>query len=325
MLTPDEISQDTGPLEPLPRILDRRSALTERRQNLLQQKQTDALPQLAAETPNAKLAWRQVVHLREENRRLRYEVQEQRAELQQLVSEYQSLQEKFDQEVAVIHSAHQQENEQYQTRLHELMNERNRLHDTHLSLEQRYQELYHSFQEAAEEEAHKLLSEAAQTVILSHDTTPVLLQDVVKTVELQVRQEEDKHLVEALYLKREVQRIAEQLEQERQTIEQERQQLAALQLSISEQSALRHQTVESRLRARWKLKAVFASIGLPFVLVLLQLVALAFFHVSVAGPASIAILAPIVVCIVLTLLFAHPFKAVKMMYTSAPHKKKKKG
>lgn len=322
MLTPDEITQDTGPLEQLPRILDRRSTLNGRRQTLLQQKQTDALPQLTTETPNAKLAWRQVVQLREENRRLRFELQEKQAELQQLVHEYQALQETFDKEVAVIHSAHQQVTEQYQGHLRELMEERNRLHDLHADLEQRYKDLYHSFQDAAEEEARKMLTEAAQTVILSPDNTPVLLQDVVKTVELQVRQQEDKHLIEAMYLKREIQRIAKQLEQERQQINQERQQLVALQLSIREQAELRQKTLASRLQTRWKLASIFTSIGLPILLVVLQFIFLALFHVSMIGPVSIAILAPIVVCVVLALALVNPIKMVKIIYTSAPHKKK---
>ena len=44
MFSSEEVSQTTEALEKLPRTFDHRSALNERRQHILQQKQTDALP-----------------------------------------------------------------------------------------------------------------------------------------------------------------------------------------------------------------------------------------------------------------------------------------
>ncbi len=71
----------------------------------------------------------------------------------------------------------------------------------------------------------------------------------MKTLELQVRQEEDKHLVEALYLKREVQRMAAILDQERQQIEEERHNLLVMQNTAREQAELRQKTLQARLRS----------------------------------------------------------------------------
>src|ERR1700733_1189743 len=87
MFSSEEISQTTEALDKLPRTFDRRSALNERRQHILQQKQTDVLPVLGSESPSTKWAWRQMVQLREENRRLRASLEDLRVEMQQLVAD----------------------------------------------------------------------------------------------------------------------------------------------------------------------------------------------------------------------------------------------
>lgn len=317
--------KDTGVLETLPRTLDWRSILNERRQSILQQKQTESLPRLTnGDTANTKVAWRQVLQLREENRRLRFDLEEQRSELQRLIAEYTAMQEEFDREIAIIHNGHQQEIEHYHQHLNEMIDERNRLQDAHSLLEQRYQNLYHSFQDAAEEEAQKMVTEAAKTLELPSGTTPVLFQDVVKTVEFKVRQEEDKHLIEALYLKREVQSMAEKLQQARQQIDQERQNLLIMQNTVREQAVLRHKMLQARLEARWTMKSVCTAIGVLFLLVVMQFVFLYFLNVRVAPAVSLSILAPIVLCIVCAILFATPYKTIKHIYTGAPHRKKVK-
>ncbi len=156
----------TESLERLPRPSDRRSPTNERRQSIVQQKNTDVLPSVSVETPHAKIAWRQVIQLREENRHLRFELEEQRTEMQQLIAAYTSLQAQFDQEATSIHGSYQQEREQYQSHLQALMDERNHLQETYSDLERRYMDLYHTFQDAVEEEAHKMVTEAAQTIEL---------------------------------------------------------------------------------------------------------------------------------------------------------------
>ncbi len=318
----DAITSTTESLEQLPRTLDRRSALSERRQSMLQQKQTDDLPALTLDTPHTKIAWRQVVALREENRRLRFALEDQQAELQQLLSDYTTLKDGLDQEIAVIHNGHQQEIEQYQSHLQALMDERNRLHNAYSMVDLRYQDLYHTFQDAVEDEAQKMMTEATQTIMLTPDKAPALWQDVVKTLEIQVRQAEDKHLVEALYLKHEVQRTLAQLEQEREQVDAERQCLVVLQNSAREQAELRHKTLHERLHTRWRVASVATSLGLLGALMVLQFVSLFLFQVHLTTSISLAMLLPVIVCTVLALALVNPLKWVKHIYNHIPVRRK---
>jgi chromosome segregation ATPase len=335
MLSSDDLTQttdelvtgelQTGALERLPRILDRKSLVSERRQSILQHKQTtDALPNLTPDTPNAKVAWRQVMQLREENRRLRFDLDEAQTELQRLVADYKALQSEFEREVSIIHNGHQQELEHYQNQLNEAVIERDRLREAQQQLEQRYQDLYHSFQETVEEEAHKMVSEATKTLTLSPDSRPALLQDMMETVESQVRRVEDKHLVEALYLKREVERMAGQMEQKYRQLDQELQNLLAMQLTVSEQAKLRMKVLHSRLHARWTVKSVATTLGVLALLIVLQFVCLALFHVQVGSNLSLSLITPIVVCVILALVLATPINMIKHFYTGAPHKRRVK-
>jgi hypothetical protein len=325
MLSPDDTThthQVTESLERLPRLSDRRSPTTERRQSMLQQKNTDVLPSVTVETPHAKIAWRQVIQLREENRHLRFELEEQRMEMQQLLAEYNALQAQFDQEATGIQSGYQQEREQYQHHVQALMDERNRLQEAYTNLERRYMDLYHTFQDAVEEEAHKIVTEAAQTVELSPDSAPMLFQDVMKTLELHVRQEEDKHLVEALYLKREVQRMAVLLEQERLQIEEERRNLLIMQSTAREQSELRQKSLQAGLRSRWKVRSITVPIGVIVLLVTLQFLFLNLAHVKIAAEISFLLLLPIIICSLLAFVLAGPLSRARDVYYGAPHKKK---
>ncbi len=327
MLSPDDTThmhQVTESLERLPRPSDRRSPATERRQSMLQQKNTDVLPSVTIETPHAKIAWRQVIQLREENRHLRFELEERRTEMQQLLAEYNALQAQFDQEATGIHSGYQQEREQYQSHLQSLMDERNRLQEAYANLERRYMDLYHTFQDAVEEEAHKMITAAAQTIELSPDSAPMLFQDVMKTLELQVRQEEDKHLVEALYLKREVQRMAVLLEQEHQQIEEERHTLLIMQSTAREQAELRQKTLQARLRSRWKVRSITVTIGMIVLLVTLQFLFLNLARVKIAAEISFLLLLPIIICSLLAFALSGPLSRARDIYFGAPHKKKVK-
>jgi chromosome segregation ATPase len=335
MLSSDDLTQttdelvtgelQTGALERLPRILDRKSLVSERRQSILHQKQmTDALPNLTPDTPNAKVAWRQVMQLREENRRLRFDLDEAQTELQRLVADYKALQAEFEREASIIHNGHQQEIEHYQNQLSEATAERDRLRETQQQLEQRYQDLYHSFQEAVDEEARKMVSEATKTLTLSPDSRPALLQEMMETVESQVRRVEDKHLVEALYLKREVERMAEQMEQKQRQLDQELQNLLAMQLTVREQAKLRMKVLHSRLHARWTVKSVSTTLGVLALLIVLQFVSLALFHVQIGSSLSLSLITPIVVCVILALVLATPINMIKHFYTGAPHKRRVK-
>ena len=122
MLPPDDSTQTAGSSERTSRSHNRRDSLSERRQNILHQKHTDTLPVVNSEAPNGRIAWRQLIQLREENKRLRWELAE------------------FEGEIEAIHSGHQQEIEQYQNHLQSLMEERDSLKESHYQLEQQQAE-----------------------------------------------------------------------------------------------------------------------------------------------------------------------------------------
>lgn len=318
------LTQTTDSIRPLSRTSDRRSMLNERRQQMLHNKDTESLPQVTIEGPSTRVAWRQVSHLREENRHLRFTLDQQQADLQRIINEYSVLQATYDKEVTIIHHGHIQEIEQYQSHLREMMEERNQLQETYRQLEQRYQSLYHSFQDAAEEEAHKMLIEAANSVEVSPEKVPAFLRDIVKTLESQTREIEDKSLLEALYLKGEVQRMAEALTIEQQQLDEQRQQLFAMQHTARKQAELYQETLRSRLYARWKFNSAVTSVGLLAALVVLQFLFLYLFHVAFVTPVAFSIVAPIVLCVALAFLLAQPVSMVKDIYHSAPHKKRVK-
>ncbi|HZO71878.1 MAG TPA: hypothetical protein VFB60_06715 [Ktedonobacteraceae bacterium] len=326
----ETITQTTEALQSLPRtthprvlsrVTDRRTALNGRRQQMLE-RDTDALPQITIDPPGARVAWRQVIHLREENRHLRFALEQQQLEMQRIFNEYSALQTTYDKEIAVVHKGYQQEIEQYQNHLREMMEERNRAQETYLQMEQRYQILYHTFQDAVEEEARKMVVEATQTIELSPESVPTFLQDAVKTLEIRAREVEDKHLLEALYLKGEVQRMVEELTAERKSLDEERQKLFIMQHTAREQAELHQKTLQSRLYARWKFKSATTSVGLLVTLIVLQFLTLTLFHVPFVTAVAFAIFAPVVLCSLLAFVLARPLTMVKDIYESAPRKKK---
>ncbi len=334
MLFPDdarqatEAAQDTDALAVLPRIVDHRSVLTERRQQILQQKsadhQTDALPKIAVEAIPPKTILRQVIQLREENYHLRSHLEEVQQAYDRLMAAYNELQGEFDGDVATIHHGYRQELVQYHRQLQAALEERDRLQDQYHELEVQYQDLFHSFHTAVEEEAYKMVTQAAQILDQTPDQAPVLLHDVVRSLELRAQQLEDKHLVETLYLKREVQQLADVLQQERQQVERERQQLVIMQYSISEQAVLRRKVLQARLHMRWKISFVAAASGLLVLLLALQYVFLLWFHIPISGFVSLALIAPLVLCALLSMLLAHPLSMLRHIYLSAPRKQKAK-
>jgi hypothetical protein len=324
MFAPNETTQTTGALEGLTGDLERQSAPIGKRQRTIAEKNTDTLAPLTHEVPSAKVAWRQVVQLRKENMHLRATLESQRTEMQKVLSDSTQLQSEFDHEIALVHQGHQQDLAYYQTQLQELMDERNQLSEKQQALEERYQALQQSFQDTVQEAAHKLMQEAAEAAIHSPEHASPLIQDVVKTVELHVRQEEDKHLAEALYLKREVQRMTEFLEQERQQLRQEQQQFLSFQLSVREQTDLRQKLYKERLSTHQKVFSLVTSFSLLALFVILEFICLALFRVPVVGSVTLSILLPIIVCILLRMVLVHPLSFLKSMHLGAPHKRRVK-
>src|SRR5205823_9778793 len=120
-----------------PRATNRQSTFGEQRQ----QKQTtdvlSVLNDMTAEAADVRSPHRQVMKLRQENRRLhlelealrqesrrlRPEVEALRSEREQLVARLNTLQKEFDENVDTIHSGHLHETKHYDAHLRELMEE----------------------------------------------------------------------------------------------------------------------------------------------------------------------------------------------------------
>jgi Fe2+ transport system protein B len=306
MFASNETAQTTEALERLPSVLENESVPYGKRPRISKDKNTDILPSLTSEPPNAKVAWQQVAKLRKENMHLRALVEGQRTEMKRVLSEHQQLQTELEESVEANQSR-EQELANYQAQLQEL--------------EERYQTLETSFQDTVEGEAHKLMQEAAETALQSPDDASPLVQDVVKTVKLHLKKEEDKHLIEALCLKREVQRMADFLEQEHKQLQQEREQLISFQASVREQESLRQKLHKERLSTHQKVISLLTSLALLALFIVLEFVFLALFHTPFAGPVAWSIIIPIVVCLLLRIALATPINTLKLIYKSAPHKR----
>lgn len=315
----DALAVSIQSTEELGALANRRNLLDGRRRHNLSPTRTDML---LAVSPGIINLRRQARLLREENKRLRSELSAKQNELQLVITDYDALAARFDQEVSVTHTGHQQDVEHYQTHLQDLMEERNRLQETYTQLEQNYQELYHTFQDMVEEEINKRLTEATYALQTSPETIPPILQGVLRMLETHYRPAEEKHLIEALFLKHEVQAVAEQLQEERKQLANERQKLLAMQQTAREQAVLRQQTLKARLYARWRALALVIAVSLLVLLVVLQCIFLYILHVSLIAPVSFSLFAPIVLCALLALVFSHPTTMLKHIYTSAPHKKR---
>lgn len=297
MLSSDDTGYDTsGSVIRASRAASRRELIQSKRI-----RHTDSLPEVHKEETRGKLSRFQATgHVREENLHLRKELETLQTQLEM----YQSSMNLLDNEIETIHHAHQQEIEQYQQHLRDMMEERNHMQETNQQWERRYQELYHSFQDAVEEEANKLVKEAAQTLVLSPEHTPALLNDVVKTLEGQLKQTEDQRTAELLAVMRQAQYKAELLEQE---VTRERAELAAgreglrlMQASISAQAQQRYTMERARLKGRWTAGLTLVSMFLFSLMVTLELV---FYSLHFA--LYIALFVPLVICLALSYVFAH--------------------
>ncbi len=286
----------TDPIIRQPRPIGRREILHEKRQ-----RNTDILTDINSAMPAEKNPERrQIAQLRRENKQLRWQLDE----LQRRIFQLKQAEVDLEEQIATIHKAHQQEIEQYESNLRELIDERNQLQRSNQEWESRFQELYHAFHDSVEEEAHKLVEEAARTLVLSPEHTPALLRDVAKTIELQTKQVEDEHVAGLLCLIRQAQHKAELLEQEladeREKIAAERQNILVQQNNIREQAELRYKTLQQHLQARWTITVAFLASSLVLVLLALQLIFL-----SLHIPLGISLILPVLICIGLALLFAN--------------------
>src|SRR5258708_35138681 len=296
MISPDDTTDTTtGPYERSARTVTRREIINEKRQ-----RQTDILPGVNGETTSGgKLALRQVAHVREENKRLRWDLED----LEGLLGENKNARAQLEREIAAMRSSHQLEIEQYQDQLRDMMEERNQMQELQADLERRSQELYHSFHEKVEEEASTMVSEAARTLVLSPDHTPPLLHDVVKTLEFQVKQTEDQHVAEILILMRQAQHKAQLLEQEtaneQAAIYVELQNLIKLQNSVREQAKMRYKFLDDHLRSRWVTGLTFLTTIALLVLPILQLT-----FRALGLPLYVWLFLPVALCIVLAYYLA---------------------
>jgi len=304
MFSPDDtdFNTSTGPIDRSARVAYRREIINEKRQ-----RHTDMLPKIDGEMSNAKTTSRQIAQLREENKRFRWKIDE----LQHLIYQYRQTQTQLEREIENLHRSKQNEIEQYEIHLREAIEERNQLEATNQELKRSYQELDRSFHENVSEEANKMVSEAANTIILTPEHTPPLLRDVAKTVELHMKQTEDQHVAELLYLIRQAQYKADLLEQElaneREKIASERQNLLDQQARISEQAKYRYTTMQKHLQARWTLVLTLMA---AFLLILVPIIQLVF--VAMKVPLDIAIFVPVVICIGIAFLIARAYTNKKV-------------
>lgn len=304
MFSPDDTDYNTstGPIDRSARIANRREIINEKRQ-----RHTDMLPKINGDISNGKTASR-LAQLREENKRFRWKIDEQ----QHLIYQYRQTQAQLERELDDLHRSKQNEIEQYEIHLREAIEERNQLEATNQELKRRYQELDHSFHENVSQEAKKMVSEAANTIILTPEHTPPLLHDVAKTVELHMKQTEDQHVAELLSLIRQAQYKADLLEQElaseRLIIAEERQNLLDQQARISKQAQYRYTTMQNHLQAHWTLVLTLMA---AFLLILVPIFQLLF--VAMKVPLDIAIFVPVIICIGIAFLIARTYTNKKIL------------
>jgi hypothetical protein len=306
MLSSDDTTQTTGSIERVARPFNHREFLNERRRNILQQKQTDHLPSINNEPPSSRIAWRQLIQLREENKRLRWELTE------------------IAKDIEAADTQHQQESSYFQKQLQNELASRVSLQEAYYELERRYQELVHAFQSAVEDEANKIVDEAARTIELTPENRPREMKGVLKTVELRVRQVEDKHAAETLYLMRQAQRKASRLEQElaqeREQLEAEHQNLHNLQNSAREQAELRKRIVEDRLRAQYTLSLALMTTVLLLLLPIMQVILFALLHIYLTQEVLAILFAPLLICALLAAITARLRSSTRMITSSVPRK-----
>jgi hypothetical protein len=289
---------DYTPVEGIVRIsrhLSRQEILNEKRL-----RNTDMLPPIESDTPQSMGNARQANQLRDENRRLRRELEF----LQRRLAQQRETVQQLDQEIETIHHGHQLEIEQYQSNLREMMEELNQKRDMLQESERKFQELEHSFHASVEEEASKMVVEAAQTMEFSPGHIPPVLHDAVKTLEFQVKQVGEQHVAQVTAWMQQMQRKNEQLElelaRERESIAQEHQRLAIQQSNIRAQATARQKYIEAGLRARFIGLVAIVSTAILVACVFIQLILFEY----VAIPLYWALFSPIFLCALLAYMLS---------------------
>jgi hypothetical protein len=163
--------------------------------------------------------------------------------------------------------------------------------------------------------------EAVHTLEHSPEEVPPLLIDMVETLRIRTKQEEEQHLVEIFTLKHEVKRLTEQLEEERRQRETEGQQVVAMRPASNGQMKAYQTTLQAQLYLRWT--AIFASVttGVLFLLVFLQFFLLGLFGIPRAPLLSLSLVAPMVICIIVAVLLAYPRSTMNRVRTGLSSKK----
>jgi hypothetical protein len=300
----DDATRTTGAIERVSHPYNHRDHLSERRQHILQQKQTDHLPQITSQETHGKIVWRQYMQLREENKRLQWIIT------------------KYIDEIDSMQNAYQEEVASYKSQLDKLKAEQNRTIRDHLELERRYQELYHSFQSAVEEEAQNMVAEAARTLELHTEDGVAMTNDAMKTVKLHVRQIEDKHTAESLYFMRQAQKKAYQLEQElvneRLQIALERDSMQNQQNNLRQQTELRQQMTENRLHVKFVSTITFIATVLMILLFVFQLFFLSWLRIPLTLSLEFALVVPSLLFVALAGLIAYIRSTTRALFSIAP-------
>jgi len=150
------------------------------------------------------------------------------------------------------------------------------------------------------------------------------MNDATRTVELHVRQVEEQRTAEALYLMRQAQHKAREMEQEliqeREHIAVERQNIQNLHNSIREQAKLRKQVVEQHLRAQYTLTLTLITAVLLLLLPVFQLILLSLFQIKLAPGVPLLLFAPIILCIPLAGIFSYALSSARVLAANARHK-----
>src|SRR5215469_14321741 len=112
MFSPDDTDYNTstGPNNRSARVANRREIINEKKH-----RHTDMLPKMNSDVSNGKTAHRQIAHLREENKRLRWKEDEQ----QRLIYQYRQAQAQLEQEIDNLNRNKQTVIEQYEIHLRE--------------------------------------------------------------------------------------------------------------------------------------------------------------------------------------------------------------
>lgn len=264
------------------------------------QRNTDILSSVKSDGQQNVRNARQPDPIRDENLRLRRELDV----LQRRLAQEHAAKVQLEQEIETIHHGHRLAIEQYQNSLREMMEELNQKQNALQELDRHYQELEQSFHITVEAETRKLLDEAAQTMEHSPGYTPPILHGVMRTLELQLKRTEDQHVAEIMALMRQAQRkndlLEQELAQERENTAQERQQLQVQRHKLIEQSKARQQFIAASLSARFTGLVAIVSTVLLVICIFIQITLFEYFKI----PLYWALFSPILLCALLALVFA---------------------